>query len=380
VNGADEFVKEQDVVVVYLHHRLNVFGYLYLGAFDEKYRSSGMAGMIDLILGLQWVRDNVAKFGGDPEKVTILGESGGGMKCCTLLNMPAAKDLFRSAIVESGSGKVGQDGRAQATEAARTVLKNLGIGENELDKLADVPAEDIMKAAEPVWRMFRPIPDDVYLMTQDIPAFGYEENGRRKPILVGSSEDEMASFPGPGDTEPITDENLAARLYASLNRSMRPGAPVERFSAEKIADIIDTFKRVAVQDDPEQLYWNINSLGGMLGCGAYYQALERSVIGGAKVFGYFNAFDVPDTVNTEKRYAWHVSDLALQYRIVAYDFCEKTSRILANAWGAFIRNQDPSTEELPWPEFTPVTQKILRVDQECEIVTDYRKELLASFE
>ncbi len=380
IYGADDYVKEQDLVLVCLHHRLNVFGYMYLGAFDKKYESSGMAGMLDLVLGLQWVRDNIACFGGDPEKVTILGESGGAMKICTLLNMPVAKDLFRYAIIESGSGKVGYDNREEAAKAAKTVLDNLGIKETELEKLQDFSSEEILNAAEPVLRAFRPVPDDIYLKAQKYPSFAYEDCAKDKIILVGSSEDEMASFPGPGDLEPVTEENLEERMHAALNRGVMGMPPEREYSMEDTRRIIETFRSVTGESAPEQTYWNVLSLKGMLGGGAYYQALERAVMGGAKVFAYYNALDVPDTVDPDKRFAWHVSDLALQFGIVAYDFCKEASRIQTAAWAAFVRNGDPSTEELPWPAYTALSQKILRIGEKSGIVNDYRRELLKALE
>jgi para-nitrobenzyl esterase len=97
--------KKGDVVVVTVNHRLNVFGYLYLGQLgNDAYAPSGNAGMLDLVAALQWVRDNVEAFGGDPGNVTIMGESGGGAKVSTLLAMPAAKGLFHRAVIQSGPG------------------------------------------------------------------------------------------------------------------------------------------------------------------------------------------------------------------------------------------------------------------------------------
>jgi para-nitrobenzyl esterase len=94
---------KHDVVVVGVNHRLNAFGHLYLGKKGgERYADSGNAGMLDIILALQWARDNIAQFGGDPTNVTIFGESGGGWKVGVLMAMPAAKGLFHKAIVESG--------------------------------------------------------------------------------------------------------------------------------------------------------------------------------------------------------------------------------------------------------------------------------------
>lgn len=380
VNGADTFVKEQNMVVVYLHHRLNVFGYLYLGAFDKKYESSGMVGLLDLVMGLRWVRDNIAAFGGDPDQVTILGESGGAMKICHLLNMPVAESLFRYAIVESGSGRVGADIRQEATENARRFLANLGITEFELDRLKEFTDQEILKAAEPLIRSFRPVPDDIYLRTQKAPMFAYEECARLKPVLVGSSEDELASFMTQEDRIPVTEKNLVERLQRALNTD-RPGMnPEKKYTAEKVADIVKTFRKVTGQTDPVQIYWNVISLQSTLGSGAYYHALERAAVGGAPVYAYYNALDVPDTVDTEQSYAWHVSDLALQFRIVQYDFCEKPSKIQSSAWAAFVRNGDPSTPETEWPRYTADSQKIMRLDRECGLTEDYRRALMQALE
>ena len=95
--------KKGDVVVVSVNHRLNVLGFLDLSAYGEKYKASANAGMLDLVASLQWVKQNIAKFGGDPDNVTIFGQSGGGGKVVTLMNAPSAKGLFQKAIVQSGS-------------------------------------------------------------------------------------------------------------------------------------------------------------------------------------------------------------------------------------------------------------------------------------
>ncbi|MBR4810078.1 MAG: carboxylesterase/lipase family protein, partial [Bacteroidales bacterium] len=95
--------RDHGVVVVTLNHRLNVLGFLDLSAYGAKYARSGNAGMLDIVKALEWVRDNIASFGGDPGNVTIFGQSGGGGKVCTLMAMPSAKGLFGRAIVQSGS-------------------------------------------------------------------------------------------------------------------------------------------------------------------------------------------------------------------------------------------------------------------------------------
>ncbi len=113
-----------DVVTVTVNHRLNVFGYLHLGELGGD-PSSGQAGMLDIVLVLEWVRDNIARFGGDPANVTIFGESGGGAKVSMLQAMPAAHGLFHRAIVQSGPGLRAVP-TARATANAKALLDVLG--------------------------------------------------------------------------------------------------------------------------------------------------------------------------------------------------------------------------------------------------------------
>src|ERR1700680_1345835 len=92
------------VVVVTINHRLNVFGYTYLGdAMGSDFARSSSVGLLDIVASLEWVRDNIVGFGGDPNLVTIFGQSGGGRKVATLMSMPSAKGLFHRAIIESGA-------------------------------------------------------------------------------------------------------------------------------------------------------------------------------------------------------------------------------------------------------------------------------------
>src|SRR5665213_4575580 len=133
-DGADLAAKH-DVVVVTVNHRLNVFGYLYLAELcGEKYADSGNAGMLDIVQALEWVRDNIAEFGGDPGNVTIFGESGGGMKVSTLLAMPAARGLFHRAVIQSGA-TIRVSTRERGAALADAVLKEFGTDCDGLQKL-----------------------------------------------------------------------------------------------------------------------------------------------------------------------------------------------------------------------------------------------------
>ena len=137
-----------DVVVVSVNHRLNILGYLDLSPFGEKYKNSANAGNADMVAALQWVHDNIAAFGGDPENVTIFGQSGGGMKVATLMNTPAADGLFQKGIIESGvyEAKVYQKEDGDGTAIVKALLKELNLDESEVEKLETIPYYELSNA------------------------------------------------------------------------------------------------------------------------------------------------------------------------------------------------------------------------------------------
>ncbi len=139
--------RDHGVVVVSLNHRLNALGFLDLSAYGAKYAHSGNVGMLDVVKALQWVRDNIEAFGGDPSNVTIFGQSGGGGKVTTLMAMPSAKGLFHKAIVQSGSIFNFMSPKYSRRIGAATVAK-LGISPSKLDEMASVPYERLLAA----WR------------------------------------------------------------------------------------------------------------------------------------------------------------------------------------------------------------------------------------
>ena len=198
--------RKGDVVVVSVNHRLNVFGFLQLGdEWGPEYASSGQAGMLDIVLSLQWVRDNIARFGGNPRNVTIFGESGGGRKVAMLMAMPSAKGLFHKAIIQSGSG-LDAPSRAEAIDLGRELLKKLGIAAGDVQALARAGTQAILDAqpraslsTSPAGRLmvptggFVPCVDGSALPRKpfipDAPAISADV-----PLLIGSNKDEMTIF------------------------------------------------------------------------------------------------------------------------------------------------------------------------------------------
>ena len=191
-----------DMVVVTVNHRLNAFGYLYLAdRFGKDFAASGNVGNLDLVASLQWVRDNIAAFGGDPANVTIAGESGGGSKVSTLLATPAANGLFQKAIIQSGPGVTGgkKEDAARFTDA---ILAQAGI--DSVDKLRGAPADAILAAARTVMtRMagggfgtgpgFGPIVDGTVLPRDPFVPTAPAQS-RDVPVMIGWNKDEMTLF------------------------------------------------------------------------------------------------------------------------------------------------------------------------------------------
>ena len=136
-----------DVVVITVNHRLNAFGYLYLDQlFPGRFPDSGNVGQWDLVLALNWIRTNIKRFGGDPDRVMVFGQSGGGAKIATLMATDAGRGLFHSAATMSGQ-QVTASGPLNASRRASTFLDRLGVGQ-DVEKLVSIPMQAIVEALE----------------------------------------------------------------------------------------------------------------------------------------------------------------------------------------------------------------------------------------
>ena len=183
-------VHRGDVVVVTVNHRLNAFGYMYLGDLAPEYAESGNSGQLDLILALKWVRDNIAEFGGDPSRVLIFGQSGGGAKCAALMATPAAKSLFHRVLTMSGQQIKGASIEI-ASGRAKTVLEKLGVtpDQNLPAQLNALTMEQIQAGAAAVSADWLPVVDNVILSRNpfdpDAPALS-----EMVPMILGNVHDE----------------------------------------------------------------------------------------------------------------------------------------------------------------------------------------------
>ena len=222
--------KRGDVVVVTVNHRLNAFGFLYLAGItnDPAYADSGNVGMLDLVLALRWVKDNIAEFGGDPNRVTIFGQSGGGAKCATLMAMPPAHGLFHRVMTMSGQ-QVTAAPESIATARSRDFLAKLGLSQVSGDKLRSaldgMPLEQLQEAAR-VSSAWLPVVDGRSLprdpFSPDAPPISNDV-----PMILGNTHDETRGLIGGGQPAlfSLTWEELPAALEKSIHAYLGPVKP-----------------------------------------------------------------------------------------------------------------------------------------------------------
>ncbi|MHB1356187.1 MAG: carboxylesterase/lipase family protein, partial [Anaerolineae bacterium] len=248
---ADRFVREQDVVLVGVNHRLNIFGYLYLGGLSDQYKQ-GNVGQLDLVASLEWVRDNIASFGGDPANVTIFGESGGGGKVSALLGMPAARGLFKRAIVESGS-LLHASTAEEGTATAKAILSNLGLTDNQVDELQNISAEKLFAALSPkpggppMGIHLGPVVDGVILPTQPWePAASALASG--VTMMVGCCKDESTLF--------IRD---TPQVFSLDWDTLRAELAEMELAAADVDPLIAIYRRAHPAETPSDLYFRIRT-------------------------------------------------------------------------------------------------------------------------
>lgn len=210
-----------DVVVVTINYRLGALGYLYLGEHLPNAGVSANCGQLDQIAALEWVRDNIAKFGGDPGNVTIFGESAGAAAVGTLLAMPAAKGLFHKAIMQSGSGR--SNDRSHGARIVAEMLEALGPEITYAERLLTLPAPDIVeaqgkvaaKASRTMGLPFGPIQDGDTLPLRPIDAIT-EGSAADIPVMIGTNRDEVKLFAASVRRDEIDDATLEKAMGAML--------------------------------------------------------------------------------------------------------------------------------------------------------------------
>jgi para-nitrobenzyl esterase len=354
-----------DVVVVTLNHRLNALGYLYLGALHDDFADSGNVGQLDIVLALQWVRDNIAAFGGDAGNVTIFGESGGGAKVSTLLAMPPARGLFHKAIIQSGPALV-MDDKLKAAELAERTLALLGVAKADVHKLQSLDYKTIINAAQAAQRRDdrralspvvdgRSLPGDPF--TPAAP-----DMSKNIPIIIGTTKDEATLFlsADPNFLD-MTADQARAHIVAmagergdaafKLYRDLRPGDPPTYWVTAAMTDRMSRMdsirlaeRKFAQQSAPVFMYrldWQTPILNGVM----------RSPHG----------LDVPlmfDTVDAKLG----VLGAGPEPKLIA--------SVMSQAWINFARGGNPSQRHLDWPSYDTTSRRTMIFDTNSHVMSD----------
>src|SRR5580693_5170596 len=359
VTEGANLARRGDVVVVSVNHRLNIFGFLHLADIGgERFAHSGNAGVLDLVAALEWVRDNIEHFGGDPGNVTIFGESGGGGKVSVLLAMPRARGLFHRAVIQSGA-TIRVSTRERANALAEAATKELGIGRGACEQLQQVPSDRlaaaIASASRAVGRTrwplldrydFGPVADGADLPAQpfdpEAPAIADDI-----PLLIGGTREESGLFLADDDEvwhRQVCEASLRRRIDAvagdnadrvlDLYRTLRPGASREQLliaaltgSNFWVRTVMLAERKAARTKAPVYMYsldWQSPACDGRLKA---HHAMDLPLV--------FDTTDVPDTTKGAPG-------------------ARELAALMSATWVAFARTGNPENPAIPrWPAYTP---------------------------
>ncbi len=363
-----------DVVVVTINHRLNVFGYLYLGELGgEAFSESGNAGMLDIVEALRWVRDNIAAFGGDPGNVTIFGESGGAGKVSVVCAMPAAKGLFHKAIMQSGPCLQIAD-KARGTAIARQLLGDLGLSPSRIGELQSMDAMKLAKAADAaevkvVPRVLGfgpmgliPLVDGLSIHHHPFDAVAAPESAE-VPFLVGSTKDEAVLFVGPfPQWGHFTEAEVIDRL--------RPMA------GQRAEDALRLYKKLHPADSPSYLladavtdFWMRQAANRV----AELKVKQKR----AAAYVYVLEWEINRDLRSP-----HGTDVSLVFdnassspEIGAARDAQQVADQMSAAWVAFARGGNPNIGKLPhWPAYSLQSRANMAFDANSRVIDDYGRE------
>jgi para-nitrobenzyl esterase len=372
--------RKGDVVVVSLNHRINVLGYLDLSAFGAEYQDTGNVGLADMVAALEWVQANIAEFGGDPDNVTIFGQSGGGRKVLSMLAVPAAEGLVDKAVVQSSSYTFPTQEWSQ--RVGELTVENLGLEADQIADIQTVPYADLLEASDLALEQaaeeglgsasWSPAIDGDYFPAQPgDPEFAERTAGI--PLLVGSVLTERATVI---NNDPM---ELLANNSRDWSEEEATAMLQERFG-ENGAAVGEAFLSAYPQKEYAQAFFvdertrpNVIKLADIMS--------ERE---GAPVYTYLFAFFSPvlDGVGM----AWHCSEIPYVFDNVELvpsatgggDAAQAMAHNVSQAWINFAHYGDPNHAGLPeWPTYTAESGATMVLDNVSYVGMHHDAELLS---
>jgi para-nitrobenzyl esterase len=368
VTDGTNLARRGDVVVVTINHRLNVLGFTYLGDVGgSEFAQSGDVGMLDIVHALRWVRENIERFGGDPNTVTVFGQSGGGRKVGTLLAMPPAKGLFHRAISESGA-TIKLVERDQATRVATELLAKLGLGKSQVRELQSLPVEKIMSAYFAVVRSmnvdqmtmgFSPTVDGKAVARHPFHPTAADVSPN-VPLMLGSTRTELTSS-SDAALFSLSDDALHTRIRSLIGDSA--------------TRMIDIYRKTNPGATPSDIYFLIAS-DHRYSAPVMKIAERRAALGKGPVFLYYFRWESP--IDGGRLKSPHTIEIPFAFDNV------KASRLtssspqaqaladkVSDAWIAFARKGDPTTPKLPrWPALNSKDWPTMVFNNESKVEND----------
>jgi para-nitrobenzyl esterase len=377
----ESLAKKGDVVVVSINHRLNILGFLDLSAYGEKYKHSANASMLDIKAALEWVKDNIANFGGDANNVTIFGQSGGGAKVNTMMAMPSAKGLFHKAINQSGSFRAAMLEKKSTQDIAAEVLKQLNIAPANADSLQKIPFAQLSDAGK---KALKVIADKMKAEGKPVIGFGLSwgpsndgedlpyqlfskeafELSKDVPLLIGTTKNEFTPFMN------------GALSNASLDKI---NGVIKSQKGDKADAYIAAVKKAYPNDTKPS---DLLDIDVTFRPGAVLQANEKSALNAAPVYMYL--FNWQSPVMDGKYKAVHCMEIPFVFNNIhrCAEMTGGTKEAIAladkmsSAWINFAKSGNPGHKGLPnWPAYNAANTSTMHFDNKCEVKPQLDKEL-----
>ena len=347
-----------DVVVVTVNHRLNIFGYLDLSKFSDKYQRSANVGNLDLIAALKWVNRNIENFGGDKDNVTIFGQSGGGIKVTTVMNMPASAGLYNKAMIMSGTmGHQLTDAGRDMSPNTKKMLEILGIKENEVEKLELLSHKEIADAYLQAYKdlggagmlYVGPVRNVDYL--GDPLYYGFSDIAKKTPLIVGSVFSEFFTLPEKYKRYEMSERDMVDAIEEELGKEVGDKLiPLfkETFPEKKLIDLLTYDCGAARGASKEFVHKRIEA-----GCAATYNYFFTAVFGINEGQTALHSSDIP--------FIFHNTD-----KVPSTDLGKDTVKLENNMSGRFINFAKTGKPQLEGEEYWPACE----IDKEATMVFD----------
>ncbi len=360
-----------DIVFVSINHRLNILGHFNLAAYGEEYKNSVNAGIADLVAALKWIHENIAAFGGDPNNVTLCGHSGGGAKVCSMFQIEEAKDYFSRGICMSGVVPKQEADPEDSVAIAAATLKELNIGDDEVDKVCDVPLNELIDAANRAAKslgmrsaafVFAPMHNDWYYGLPN--EAGWAPYSIEKPMMFGTV---LGEFP----RVRLTPEQKEAMTEADKIAFMK-----EQYG-DKAEELIDLFRKAYPSHDIIDLPYTDLTFR----IPTRNTAIAKSKLSPDNTWVYLCSYDTIEDGNVPM---WHGGDVCYAFmnedRVFVLNeaiYGQKLSQIFSTSFLNFIKYGDPNNKYLPvWKPLTEDHHYTMIIDRECELADGHDDKLV----